>query len=62
MTASTSAGAPSMTNIHCHPFMPSTPAMSRMIQPDTRPPSTPATITPAKKIDMTEARRRGGNQ
>ncbi len=36
--------------------------MSRMIQPDTSPPSTPATATPAKKIAITAARRRAGNQ
>jgi hypothetical protein len=60
--ASTIAGAPSIANIHCQPCSPSTPLMSRMIQPDSRPPSTPATATPAKNTEIAAARRFDGNQ
>ena len=35
--------------------------MSRMIQPDTSPPSTPATATPAKNTEIAAARRFAGN-
>ena len=40
-TPHNSEGMPSSTNIHCQPNSPITPPISRMIQPDTRPPSTP---------------------